>query len=312
LLIPLPQPLPDLVALDLLISVDQTGSISAAAAAHHVTQPAASMRLRSLERALGLQLLERVRTGSRLTPAGMATVEWAGVVLHAMRALLLGTEALRSDERSHLRLGASLTVAEYLVPEWLRHLSALVPDVVVSLEMGNSAHVVEMVEQGRVDLGFIEGPTPPVNLLSRDVCGDRLLIVVGARHPWVRRRPLTAAELAATPLLLREPGSGTRDTLSVALAERGLEARALMELGSTTAIKAAAIGGAGPAVLSALAVKSELVAGQLVVVDCPELRLERTIRAIWHATRLLPEPASRLIAIAAPAKKGKLTNLHRI
>ena len=94
----------------------------------------------------------------------------------------------------------------------------------------------------------------------------------------------------------------------MALAERGLEPRALMELGSTTAIKAAAVGGAGPAVLSALAVKSEVAAGQLVVVECPELPLERTIRAVWHATRLLPQPASRLIAIAAPTKKGKLPN----
>jgi len=109
---PLPQPLPDLAALDLLVSVGELGSISAAAAAHQVTQPAASMRLASLERALGLRLLERVRTGSRLTPAGAATVEWAAAVLHGVGALLAGAAALRSDERSRLHLAASLTVAE--------------------------------------------------------------------------------------------------------------------------------------------------------------------------------------------------------
>jgi DNA-binding transcriptional LysR family regulator len=298
----LPQPLPDLDALDLLVTVSELGSISAAATAHHVTQPAASMRLRSLEQALGLQLLERARTGSRLTAAGSATVEWAGAVLHAVAELLAGAQALRNDERSHLRLGASLTVAEYLVPAWLRRLAATMPDVAVSLEMGNSTHVVEMLARGEVDLGFIEGPGPPSHLRSRDICADGLVIVVGRGHPWARRRrPLTAAELARTPTVLRERGSGTRDILTLALAEQGLEVRPLMELGSTTAIKAAAIAGTGAAILSALAVEVELESGQLVSVPCPELNLQRTIRAVWTSTRLLPAPAIRLMAIASSA-----------
>ncbi len=296
----LPQPLPDLDALDLLVTVSELGSISAAATAHHVTQPAASMRLRSLERALGLQLLERARTGSRLTPAGSATVEWAGSVLHSVAELLAGAQALRNDERSHLRLGASLTVAEYLVPAWLRRLATTWPEVGVSLEMGNSANVVEMLARGQVDLGFIEGPGSPGHLRSRDICADRLVIVVGKSHPWARRRrALTAGELARTPTVLRERGSGTRDTLTLALAKHGLEVRPLMELGSTTAIKAAAIAGTGPAVLSALAVEAELRGGQLVAVPCPELSLERTIRAVWTASRSLPPSATRLIAIAS-------------
>ncbi len=295
----LPQPLPDLDALDLLVTVSELGSISAAATAHYVTQPAASMRLRSLEQALGLQLLERARTGSRLTPAGSATVEWAGAVLHAVKELLAGTEALRNDERSHFRLGASLTVAEYLVPAWLRRLAAALPEVGVSLEMGNSANVGEMLARGQVDLGFIEGPRFPGELLSRDICADRLVIVVGESHPWARRRrALTAEELASTPVVLRERGSGTRDTLTSALAKLGLEVRPLMELGSTTAIKAAAIAGTGPAVLSALAVEAELRSGQLLAVPCPELSLERTIRAVWASARALSPPARRLIDIA--------------
>jgi DNA-binding transcriptional LysR family regulator len=295
----LPQPLPDLTALDLLVTVGELGSISAAADAHRVSQPAASMRLRSLERTLGLELLERVRTGSRLTPAGAATVEWAGAVLHDMQALLAGTAALRSDERSHLRLAASLTVAEYLIPGWLRQLAAALPDVGVSLEMGNTTHVVELVTKGQVDLGFIEGPRPPGRLRSRDLRDDELVIVVGKDHPWARRRrPVTPVELAATPVVLRERGSGTRDILTMALAEHGLEVRALMELGSTTAIKAAAIAGAGPAVLSGLAVETELRAGQMVAVPSVGLRLERTIRAVWTTGRSLSGPATRLIALA--------------
>src|SRR5487761_1179695 len=98
---PLPQPCPDLTALDLLVSVGELGSISAAAAAHGVTQPAASMRLRSLERLLQVPLLERATTGAQLTPAGTATVEWAAAVLQDMRVLMSGTAALRADHGSH-------------------------------------------------------------------------------------------------------------------------------------------------------------------------------------------------------------------
>jgi DNA-binding transcriptional LysR family regulator len=303
---PLMQPVPDLAALDLLVSVGELGSINAAAEAHGVTQPAASMRLQSLERVLGLQLLERVRTGSHLTPAGAATAEWAGVILRDMRALLAGTAALRSDERSHLRLAASMTVAEYLIPGWLRQLAAALPDVGVSLQMGNTAHVVELVAQGHVELGFVEGPRPPGRMRSRDLQGDELVVVVGKGHPWARRRRLlTAAELAATPLVLRERGSGTRDILTVALAEHGLEVRALMELGSTTAIKAAAIAGTGPAVLSALAVETELGTGQLVAVASADLRLQRTIRGVWTIERSLPPPAVRLLAIAGASGRTR-------
>ena len=297
---PLPQPLPDLAALDLLVSVGELGSISAAAEAHRVSQPAASMRLRSLERVLGLQLLERVRTGSRLTAAGEATVEWAGAVLNDLRALLAGTAALRSDERSHLRLAASLTVAEYLIPGWLGRLSTALPDVGVSLEMGNTAHVAELVARGEVEVGFIEGPRPPGQLRSRDLRADELVVVVGRGHPWARRHgPVSAVELAATPLLVREHGSGTRDILTAALAEHGLQVRTSMELGSTTAIKAAAAAGGGPAVLSALAVEAEIRSGRLVAVACVGLRFDRTIRAVWTADRSLSQPAARLVAIAA-------------
>jgi DNA-binding transcriptional LysR family regulator len=296
---PLPQPHPDLGALDLLVSVGELGSISAAAESHRVSQPAASMRLRSLERILGLQLLERERTGARLTAAGAATAEWAGAVLADVQALLAGTTALRNDARSHLRIAASLTVAEYLIPGWLRALAAERPGVAVSLEMGNTSHVIEMVTRGDVELGFIEGPRPPGVLRSKEICADELVVVVGRGHPWARRRrPLTAEELAATPLVLREHGSGTRDILTEALARRGLEVRPLMELGSSTAIKAAATAGGGPAVLSALVVAGELRGGQLVAVECADLDLRRTIRAVWLATRPPASPASRLLALA--------------
>ncbi len=302
---PLPEPYPDLGSLDLLVSVGELGSISAAAAAHRVTQPAASMRLRALERLLHFSLLERATTGARLTPAGMATVEWATVVLADMRKLLAGTAALRADRTSQLRLAASLTVAEYLVPRWLRQLATEAPDTRVSLEMGNTAHVADLVAGGDVDLGFIEGSRPPRRLRSKEVLTDHLVIVVPAGHPWSRRRhPISAKELASTPLVLREPGSGTREVLTDALDACGLSLTAAMELGSTTAIKAAVLAGAGPAVVSELAVRAEIQGRQLVAVASEDLSFHRAIRAIWAPSRPPSAVAARLLAIALRSEDG--------
>ena len=302
---PLPQPHPDLPSLDLLVSVGELGSISAAAAAHGITQPAASMRLRALERLLRIPLLDRSPRGTRLTPAGMATAEWAMAVLSDVRTLLAGTAALRADRSSQLRLAASLTVAEYLVPRWLHLLAADLPATKVSLEMGNTTHVAGLVARGVVDLGFIEGPRPPGRLRSRELLADELVVVVAPGHPWARRRrPISARQLSGTPLVLREPGSGTREVLTDALVARGLGVTTAMELGSTTAIKAAALGGTGPAVVSALAVRAELRAGELVAVSCDGLRLERMIRAVWSPGRPPSAAASRLLGIAARAEEG--------
>ena len=293
---PLADPVPDIRSLDLLRSVAELGSIRQAAGAHHISQPAASMRLRSLERTLDLALLDRSSGRARLTVAGLAVVQWSEAVLDGMGDLLLGTAAVRSEGRNTLRIAASMTVAEYLVPGWLNRLRASDPDVAVSLEMGNSGHVTEIMLRGGADIGFVEGPDDPSDLHTHVVSGDDLVVVVAPSHPWARRRrPLSPADLAATPLVLREAGSGTREVLERALGGSGLAPTPLVELASTTAIKASVAAGTGPGVLSRLAVESEVTDGRLVVVATSGIPLERVIRAIWPSERPLMPAATRLL-----------------
>ena len=296
---PLAQPYPEIATLDLLVSVSQLGSISAAARAHLLTQPAASMRLRALEETLGIRLLDRSKSGTTLTAAGVATVGWADVVIADIRTLLAGTAALRADADAHLHVAASLTVAEYLVPGWLEQLALQLPDVTVSFEMGNSSRVLGLVTDGGAALGFIEGPRPPTQLNSVEIARDSLTVVVARNHPWAQlTRALSPKELAQTPLVLRETGSGTRDVLHEALAHLGLEFTAAIELGSTTAIKTAVVAGAGPAVLSAHTASDELRDGRLVAIRTDGIQLERSIRAVWPRSRQLSRSARRLIEIA--------------
>lgn len=291
--------MPDLEALELLVAVAETGSLGQAAARQGISQPSASSRMGTLERRLGVQLLIRSTSGSRLTAAGYVITEWARSVLEQAHALVEGAAALRARQNDRLRVSASLTIAELLVPGWLVALRAAHPDVHVELHVANSTRVIERLRGGEADLGFIEGRTAPKDLNSRAVGRDRLAVVALPSHPWARRRrPLQRAELASTPLLLREKGSGTRETFEAALG-RGLAEPAL-ELGSTAALRSAALAGAAPAVLSALAVAEDLAAGRLAEVAV-DLDLSRILRAVWPRGRELPEPALRLLAAARTA-----------
>ncbi|WP_034594858.1 LysR family transcriptional regulator [Hamadaea tsunoensis] len=306
---PLPPEVADLTSYDLLLSVARLGSLGRAAAEHGMSQPAASARLRQLERALGVQLLRRSPRGSTLTDAGALVVDWAQAVLDAAYTLATGAASLRSARHGRLRVAASQTVAEYLLPAWLVTLRSGRPELTVSLRAANTAQVVEAVHAGDADLGFIEGPQVAAGLRARDIAADRLLVVVAPGHPWTRRRRLGLGELAAAPLIMREQGSGTRAALLAALAAHGIGevAEPLLQLSSTTAIKHAVAAGTGAAVLSSLAVSAELRTGALVAVDVPGLALERVLRAVWPTRQPPGGPAADLLAIATTRAGSRST-----
>ncbi|MFD0310792.1 LysR family transcriptional regulator [Streptomyces sp. NPDC059517] len=286
---------PELGALELLLAVARLGSLGRAARELGITQPAASSRIRSMERQLGVALVERSPRGSRLTDAGALVTDWARRVVEAAEVFDAGAQALRDRRDSRLRVAASMTIAEYLLPGWLIALRGQRPDTAVSLLAGNSTVVAERVLSGEADLGFVEGVSVAAGLDSVVIAHDRLIVVTAPGHAWARRRrALDAGELAATPLILREEGSGTRQVLDAAL---GGLARPLIELSSTTAVKASAASGAGPAVLSELALGEELSARRLVEIPVEGVRLSRALRAVWPTGYRPAGPARDLLAL---------------
>jgi DNA-binding transcriptional LysR family regulator len=287
---PLPSWTPELPTLDLLLSVAELGSVGKAAAAHGISQPSASERLLRLERRLGVALLVRTARGSTLTPAGEAVVAWARDVVTSAHAFTDGVRTLREQRRSRLRVAASLTVAEYLLPRWLLVLRRTHPDIDIAAHVANSAEVCDRLRDGDVDVGFVEMPVVPKDLSRRQIGSDRLTLVVAASYPLAARSgPLRARDLPDQPLLLREPGSGTRDTflhaLSVALHVRDPELPHAIDLGSTTTIVATARAGGGIGVVSARAVVDDVQAGTLVELHVRGLDLVRPLHAVWRGRR---------------------------
>lgn len=294
--------MPDLVALEVLLAVAREGSLGGAGRRLGLTQQAVSARVAALEAQTGVPLVTRTPRGSALTASGVVVAQWADRLLQVASELDAGLATLRAGARSRLRVSASLTVAEQLLPGWLVSLQAAAarrgvaaPEVVLTAT--NSDHVVAAVRDGSADLGFVEGPWTPRGLRSRVVAHDELVLVVRPDHRWARRgKPVGAAELTATPLVVREQGSGTRDALAVALAavDPDLELVApALEMSTSASVRAAVLAGAGPAVVSRLAVADDLAGGRLVSVAVTGPDLRRSLRAVWAGPRTPPAGAVR-------------------
>lgn len=302
----------DLAALRALREVGRQGSIAAAATVLGVSQQALSARMRTLERAMNVVLLARTPAGSQLTDSGRLVLGWAEEVLDAADRLEAGLRSIRSGVSHRLAIAASQTNAEHLVPHWLielraREESAGYPPTVVELTVSNSTGVIELVRDRAAELGFIETPHLPADLAKSYLRDDELLVVVAPSHPWARRRgPITLGEISGTPLVMREQGSGTRDTLTDYLAAHDppLRASAAIELGTSAAVRSAIAAGVGPGVLSRLAVRDDLVLGRLVAVEIADPPVTRQLTAVWRSDlgQLSPE-GGRLLTVARGAHR---------
>ncbi|MGJ6981476.1 LysR substrate-binding domain-containing protein [Aestuariimicrobium soli] len=294
---------PDLAALDLLVAVAEHGSVGAAARSRGMEQPNATRSLARLERRLGAVLLERSPRGSTLTAAGLMVVEHARAALAAARDLMDATAALGRPDGApvgeRLVVGASQTIAEHLLPAWLATLRRRHPEIAVDVHVHNSHDVLDDLRSGRVGLGFIEDPTLGPGSLrgvhTLPVASDEMVLVVAPHHVWARRRrPVTLAELAETPMILRESGSGTRVALDEAL---GVAATSYLTVASNAAVRVAVASGAAPSVLSRLAVADAVGAGSLVAVPLAT-RITRPLHAVWVGRKRLTGAAAQVVALA--------------
>lgn len=291
---------PDLDDLAVLVLVAKAGSIGQAAAELGLSQPSVSRRMTGLEKTMRVSLLHRTKRGTSLTPTGRVVVDWAATLLAAGDDFTRSVQTLRDQRAVAVRAAVSMTIAEHHAPRWLAKLHSRTPESVVSLMVHNSTEVAELVEAGDADVGFLESPTVRRTLHRRRIGWDRLAVAVLPDHPWAtRRRPITAKDLAAVRLLVREPGSGTRETVESALQKEGFEVWPGLVMASNTALKSAALAGIGPVVLSELALATEIAAGQLVRVRVADLPLRRPLTAVWRRDEAPSSGAAALLDVAS-------------
>lgn len=294
--------MPNLQLLDLLVRVEQLGSLSKAATSLQLAQPNASRALARLERQIGRPLLVRSSSESKLTSTGTLVAGWARPLLAAAGEFEAAMASL--DHAVHNKLGvlASQTIAESYAPAWLARFQAAYPQVSVHMEVANSTTIMDRILAGDTRLGLIESATVRPGLHTQLIGHDQLILICPAAHPWAHRRsPVSLKQLAGTPLVVREQGSGTRQVLELALADFPITAPAMVA-SSNAAVIGSVTAGAGPSVISKRSAAPALAQGTIVEVAVAHAhRLRRPLRAIWASGNAPVGPAAHFVQASRPS-----------
>lgn len=283
------------------VSIADAGTTAAAGAQLALSQSATSAALNELENQLASPLFDRIGRRLVLNAQGRALLDPARALLVAATDLerVAGVgQANAGPLPLLLRLGASTTIGNYLLPARIAALMSNTPQAQVDLRIGNSADVVTAVQRLEVDLGLIEGPCHESGLQVLPWQRDDLVIVAAAGSVPDR---MDLAALAQARWLLREPGSGTREAVEQALLPHLHHFARSMQLGSTEAIKQAAAAGLGLACLSRHAVADLIALGSLTIVETQVPPMSRQLWVVRHPGKRVPPPLRSLLGLPADA-----------
>ncbi|MEO8938034.1 MAG: LysR family transcriptional regulator [Burkholderiaceae bacterium] len=247
--------------LQLFLALVETGSITAAARACHVTQPTVSMQLRDLAESIGLPLYGQLGKRLQLTVAGEALVGAAQRMSDEWAAFEQKISALKGLTQGRLRL-AVVSTAKYFVPGMLGTFCARYPDIDISLQVLNRDGVVARLRNHRDDLYIMSMPPPDMDLAHHVFLPNPLVVIAPSTHPLAGRRSISLAMLAKQRFILREHGSGTRMACDAHFAALGFTPNVRLELGSNEAIKHSVAAGLGLAVLSRHAIARRVDGGE--------------------------------------------------
>lgn len=304
--------------LQIFAAVAESGSTVAAATSVALSQSATSAALKELERGLGVRLFDRVGRRLLLNENGRALLPSARALLDGAKTVAEGFAPHRAGMQADLRLAASTTIGNYMLPPLLARFRLEQPNVHLQLRIGNTLDVVTAVAAFEADLGLIEGPCHSPSLTVLPWRDDELAIVAAPDHPLSQaaRTRLTVRDLRQARWLLREPGSGTREAVEHALLPHLHHLVEDMTLGSSEAIKNAVALGAGISCLSLAVVADMVDVGRLVVLRTTLPRLRRRLALVHHNQKLL-SPSLRQFAatlatpdapidmVAASAERGR-------
>jgi len=251
-------------------SVARHLSFTKAAEALHMTQPAVTFQVRQLEEQFNTRLFDRTHNRISLTEAGDRVYHYAKQIFELYSRMEGEVRELTGGVSGVVILGASTTIAEYMLPSLLGAFKRKFPDVVIRLQVSNTEGIVAMVEDNAIDLGVVEGSVPNKSLAAEVFRIDKLVAVLPPEHVLAGSNSVPVADVLKYPFISREEGSGTREVTFDYLRGAGLEPADLtlvMELGSPESIKGAIEAGMGISILSRSTIAKELRLGTLTGVE---------------------------------------------
>lgn len=266
-------------------------SFSRAAEELHLTQPAVSMQVKQLEHAAGLPLFEQVGRKIGLTEAGSALLAYANAAADVLRDAKDALDALKGVQAGTLKLSA-VSTAKYFAPALLAPFSRAHPGVIIKFSVGNRDEIVRELAANETDLVIMGRPPAELETVSAPVARHRFAFVAPPAHPLAKAKRIPLERVASEPLLIREPGSGTRAAMEGLFRERGVILKAAMEVSSNETIKQAVIAGMGLSFISLHTAGLELRTRTLVVLDVAGLPLMRDWYVIHRRDKRLSPAAA--------------------
>jgi DNA-binding transcriptional LysR family regulator len=281
-------------------AVAKSLSFTKAAERLFMTQPAVTSQIRQLEDHVGTRLFDRSHGGISLTPAGVVALDYAERILALTTELETRLKEIGGRVSGILAIGASTTIAEFLLPRIIGEFMTCYPQVLPRVFVGNSESVQSRIEERTLDLGFIEGDSHTPTLVSEVCCEDELRVVCAPAHALASQASVTVGELRELPYISRETGSGTRQVTDRYFQKSGIAPDTLntvVELGSPEAIKELVATGLGFAIISRAAVRKEIALGQLVQIPLAP-RLVRYLSVVNAKERFHSQMVTTFIAFA--------------
>ena len=258
------------------LSVVRNLSFTKAANELHISQPAISKHINEIESLYGIQLFDRVNNKVHLTAQGRKFLTFAEEINRQYRELEFEMNILTQSHSGELIIGASTTIAQYLLPEIMSKFTNRFPDIKLFIMTGNTEYIETLILDHKIDIGIVEGISQKKEFKYSLFARDELVLVTSTKNK--SQEEVSLAELKTLPIVLREGGSGTLEVISKFLKSREIkltDLNVIMQLGSTEAIKRFVIAGHSYAIVSIAAVVDELRRGDLTVVEVGEVRIDR-------------------------------------
>jgi DNA-binding transcriptional LysR family regulator len=275
-------------------------SFTKAAESLHMTQPAVTFQVRQLEEYFNTRLFDRTHNRISLTEAGKRVYEFADRIFELYAEMDNAVRDMTGEISGILIIGASTTIAEYMLPSLLGDFKKKYPDINVHLKVSNSDGIVSMVENNDIDLGVVEAPVLNKNLVVEECRKDRLVAIAAPQHALAGKSQVRLKELVEHDYIAREEGSGTREVIQEYLTDAGLKpgnVHVAMELGSPEAIKGAVEAGMGVSIVSEVTIHKELQLGTLVAIEL-EPPLERPFTFVHQKQKFRQRAMDELLDFA--------------
>ncbi len=266
-------------------AVAEKGSFSRAAEALEISQPAVSRQVAELESRLGLRLLDRLPRGTSLTQAGVILSQYVAQIQALEKNAAAAMTDMRGLTSGRIAIGASTTIGAYLLPPLVAEFSRHNPRIEVQIRIDNTQVIHQALLAGDLHIAFTEGFAEDPHLRATVFYTDELIAIVPPGHPLLKLPQVTLKQFLSEPLILREPGSGTRAVIERHMRRAGVALKPKLELTSPEAIKHLVMAGAGVAIVSALTVQLEIASGQLKSLPLAACRIQRPLHQLLASNR---------------------------